>query len=245
MSHWTEAQQARLRECVAQGDAIAYWTSDAHGRPTNGGTCDGWAAYPGMVQTLPLPTGLCGPGALHATMQPHRWAGCRVWVVALRGDVLRVADKFRACEREILGEVFPEEAMDESVGVRLGRKDLRGAYLRGANLSRASLSRANLYGADLRGANLTGADLPGADLAGADLAGANLSYADLSRADLSRADLSRADLSRAHLRGADLRGADLSGADLSYANLSGARRYSSDAEVPGWPLENGVLLSGP
>ena len=56
------------------------------------------------------------------------------------------------------------------------------------------------------------------------------------------ANLSGANLYRADLYGADLYGADLYGADLSRANMSGARRYTTDAPIAGWRLDNGALV---
>jgi uncharacterized protein YjbI with pentapeptide repeats len=95
--------------------------------------------------------------------------------VALFGEVQKEGDKLGALKREILGEILPNECLDDSIGVRIGRKDLSGADLSGAYLS----------GADLNGANLSRADLSGADLNGADLSGANLDGANLNRAYLS------------------------------------------------------------
>ena len=197
---------ARVRKVLKEGATLAYWNSDAHGRPANhkpepfaahAFDPEQWTAYPGAVQTVKGPLEMCGPHALHATMQPHKWAGSRVWLVALWGEVQEQGNKFGALKREIICEIFPEDAIDPSVAVRVGVKHLPGA---------------NLRGADLRGANLRGADLSGADLSGANLYGANLYGANLYGADLGGASLRGADLGGANLRGANLRGADLSAA---------------------------------
>ncbi|MFD5898721.1 MULTISPECIES: pentapeptide repeat-containing protein [unclassified Streptomyces] len=69
-----------------------------------------------------------------------------------------------------------------------------------------------------------GADLMGARLKGADLRGANLRGALLIAADLRGADLRTADLIGADFRDADLRGADLTGAlFLTQSQLDAAR----------------------
>jgi hypothetical protein len=220
-SSWSDSQQARLRELMADENVtIAYWCSDAHGRPANGGK--GTTARIGLIEEIEGPLQICTKKALHATHSPHIWRGSRVWMVALFGPVQQESDKFGSLKREFLGEILPEEALNDSVGARLGRKDLRGANLSGAKLIGAYLSGAYLSGAYLNGANLRGADLCGANLRGANLSGANLSGAYLSGANLSRANL---------------RGAYLSGADLS-----GACRYSTDALVPGWKLIDGLLV---
>ncbi len=179
MTGWALKQRAHLNALIAQGAKIAYYNTDAHGRPANlppdvSGV--GWEVKPGLVQKLPPgPLELCSERALHATLKPHMWKGCRVWLVGLLGEVREnQGDKFGSLHREIIGEILLEHCFDPSVLCRLGQKDLPGACL-----SRAYLYEANLSGADLFGANLSGADLSGADLSRANLYGANLSRADL------------------------------------------------------------------
>ncbi len=175
MPSWSEAQSEHLKSLIDRNATIAYWNSDQHGLPANGGTTRK-PVYPGLVQTIGGPLELCGPGALHATKSPHKWAGCRVWVVGLVGDVQSQEDKFGALIREIVGDILPSDCvemqLDDSVKVRIGinilpNANLFGANLRGANLRGANLCGANLRSADLRGANLQGADLFGANLCGA------------------------------------------------------------------------------
>ena len=253
-THWTEKQCERLRACIKAGDTIAFWCSDAFGRPSNGGSLTIERAAPGVIHRG-KGDALCEDGTLHATHQPHQWAGVRVWIVACREIVGEQPDKLGCREREIIGEVLPEEAIEASVACRLGgaranlsganlsRANLYGAYLyganlsganlsranlSGANLSRANLSRANLSGANLSGANLSGANLPGANLSGANLSGATLYVANLYGANLSGANLSGADLCGAYLTGADLTGADLCGAYLCGAYLTGADLTGAD-----------------
>ena len=224
---WTIAQRDALRTAINRGDLIAYWNSDAHGGPANlppdasHPPVPVWA-YPGLVQTVVKgPLELCSDRALHATTEPHRWRGCRAWIVALKSPWQddNEPTKYGALRREIIGEVLPEHAPDPSVGIRIGRKDLSGA----------NLSRADLFCANLSGANLFCANLSGANLSRANLSSANLSSADLSSADLSSAYLFSADLFRANLSSANL-----SGANLSRADLSDAKRRRSDSVPAGW-----------
>ena len=216
MTHWTEVQRKRLCELMAAAERrpdqvwIGYWCSDDHGCSPDGGS--GARAAPGVVHKA--------PGALrerrdadqlHATRDPLRWRGARVWIVALLGRRGGDDGKSWALRREIVGEVLPEEAVwDARLAAKLGmwgawrhaEPDLRGADLRGAHLRRA----------DLRGMDLRGADLRGADLQGADLRHADLRCADLRRADLQGADLRHADLRDAHLQGADMEDAEVADA---------------------------------
>jgi len=225
-THWTARQRNHLRRLIRAGATIAYWCSDVRGRPANHGMAHlaarGWTARAGLVQAVMGPLRVCTEAALHATLEPHLWAGTRVWVVGLVGEVQRDGDKFAALHREIVGEVMPEEALSASVGVRIGRKDLDGANLTSANLDGADLRRASLDGASLAGASIDGASLDGANLAGANLSGANLRRACLRRANLDGASLDGANLTSASLDGANLVGANLSGANLRRANLDGA-----------------------
>ena len=162
---WTAKQRNHLRRLMRQGARIAYWCSDAQGRPANHrmepAEAPAWAARPGLVQEVAGPLRACSEHALHATLEPHRWAGCRVWVVGLVGEVVEGADRLACLRREIVGEVLPECALDPSVGVRVGRRDLAGANLSGANLSWANLSGADLSGAYLSESRLAGANLSG------------------------------------------------------------------------------------
>ena len=203
MNSLSTKQQALVRKLLHDPSVtLAYWNSDAQGRPANhdlGPDAAKWTARPGVVQRVKGPLEPCSSRALHATLTPHRWAGCRVWLVALWDAAVVDEMKFAALKRMIVAEIMPEDAWCPSVGVRIGRKDLRGA---------------NLYGANLRSANLGGADLYGADLYGADLRSANLYSANLGGANLGGANLRSANLRSANLYGANLRSANLGGADL-------------------------------
>ena len=101
IAKWTDAQRARL---AGIGSAfIAFWRSDKHGKPSNGGSGDPVGV--GSIQEIAGPLALCGPSALHATMNPGKWSGERVWIVALHGEVIHQDDKCGSLKREILGEV--------------------------------------------------------------------------------------------------------------------------------------------
>jgi len=103
-SSWPPEQRARLEAARAEGAVIAFWRSRKDGRPSNGGT--GGARSVGHVETVPGPLRLCGASALHATEQPQKWEGRKVWVVALFGEVAREGDKLGALRREILSEAW-------------------------------------------------------------------------------------------------------------------------------------------
>ena len=99
---WPLTQQERLASLQAAGAKIAFWRSDAAGRPANGGR--GVVAAPGVVHREKGPLNLCKRGTLHATLIPPAWKGERWWVVALIGEVVGDDEKMGALEREILGE---------------------------------------------------------------------------------------------------------------------------------------------
>ena len=226
-STWLDQSKARLKQCIDEGARIAYWCSDEHGRPTNHRCVDFPEASPGFVFEVEGQLNPCSERALHATFEPHRWKGCRIWVVALWGEVKEEDRKLCALKREIIDEIKLEDEMPPQVGVKVGYKKLASADLRGADLAGADLQGANLAGADLQGADLQGADLQravlqGVDLARADLQGANLRVADLKGANLRGANLQRADLKWVNLEGANLRGVNIRVADLQGALTSEA-----------------------
>ena len=175
---WTRAQQRRLAKLLPLNDSpdvwLGFWCSDQHGRPANGGT--GGPVSVGQEQTLTGDLEICTANALHGTREPHRWAGCRVWIVALHGKREEHSDKAGALRREVIGEVTPLDCIDPRIAVKIGDKldCLDGASLVGARLDRASLVGARLDGASLVGASLVGARLDRASLVGASLVGASL-----------------------------------------------------------------------
>jgi hypothetical protein len=101
---WPTEWRERLAVARARGAVIAYWRSDANGRPCNGGR--GKPVCAGMVQRTAGPLRLCSAGTLHATLLPSAYCGKRVWIVALHGDVAHDGQKMGALRREIIGEVI-------------------------------------------------------------------------------------------------------------------------------------------
>ena len=225
-SHWTVKQRNHLRRLIKKGATIAYWLSDAHGRPSNNVQdhmkAKNWTAYPGLVQVVKGPLELCTENALHGTFEPHKWAGCRVWLCGFIGPIDSKENKIGSLHREIIGEIMPEEALTPSIGIKVGRKDLRSSDLNHANLTYANLSNADLSHSDLSNASLVSADLYCANLSNADLRRTNL-----SNADLRGAILSNANVSHSNLRGARLDCANLRSADLRYASLYSANLHSA------------------
>src|SRR5436190_408796 len=85
--------------------SFAYWRSNKRGFPSNGGSSDE-AARPGLVQEIAGPLKICTPRALHGTLDPEKWKGDRLWLVALIGECQHSEDKRGALRREIIEEVI-------------------------------------------------------------------------------------------------------------------------------------------
>jgi uncharacterized protein YjbI with pentapeptide repeats len=219
--HWTKGQIRSLNKAIEDGATVAFTLTGPEGEPCNGGESSrDQYARPGLVQESKGSFKLCYPGVFHATLEPHKWKGSRVWIVALYGEVQREGDfKLGASKREFIGEVLAHEATDPRIGAKLGRKDLAGADLNGASLAEANLVGADLSEVDLSKADLRYAKFHKANLNEADLSGANLSCASLKEASLNGANLKGVNLNRANLRVANLRGANLSYATLYDTDL--------------------------
>lgn len=86
-----------------EGAVLAIWKSDARGKPANGGSKT--IAVPGLVEELQPPLEICTKQALHATFNPRKWKGDRLWIVALYGQIAVQDDKIAALKREIVAEV--------------------------------------------------------------------------------------------------------------------------------------------
>jgi hypothetical protein len=96
----------RVKQLLKEGARLAYWKSNADGTPANGGKSE--PVYEGMVQKVQGPLDICTRRALHATYSPSKWKGDRLWLVALKGEIVGQEDKLAALEREIVAELTPK-----------------------------------------------------------------------------------------------------------------------------------------
>lgn len=178
---------------------------------------------------------------LHGTLYPHRVQGTRVWIVALTGHILRNhiggnQYEILATQREVIGEVLPEYAINESVGARLFRKDLFGlkknsVYLADANFSLMDLSNYNFSNTFLYLANFNNSILTKTNFTNADLSNATLINADVKGANFTNTSLCNANLIGVNLQDAILHGVDLSNA------------YYPKGDIPiGWARNNNGYL---
>ncbi len=104
--YWTAVleQTPAVKTAKDQGALVAFWKSDSDGKPSNGGSST--VAAVGLKEELPGPLpDNCGRGAFHATLDPSKWKGERLWVVALWGEVRHGEDKMWALKREFLAEI--------------------------------------------------------------------------------------------------------------------------------------------
>ena len=103
-SSWNKEQISRFNDLSASASTLAFWKSDKKGLPSNGGLAP-LPAYVGKIEEISGPLEICTKHALHATMDPGKWKGERLWVVALFGEVQQQNDKFGALKREIIAEI--------------------------------------------------------------------------------------------------------------------------------------------
>ncbi len=95
----------RVKELYDDPDVkFGFWRSSKTGKPSNGGS-SAEAAIAGLVQEIPGPLEICTANALHATLDPSKWKGERLWLVALFGETQHQDDKLGALKREIIAEV--------------------------------------------------------------------------------------------------------------------------------------------
>jgi hypothetical protein len=59
----------------------------------------------GQVQKIQGPLVLCGSRALHATFNPQKWGGKRIWLVAMHHPILEDENKIGSLHRTILADV--------------------------------------------------------------------------------------------------------------------------------------------
>lgn len=96
--------EKKAKELEQAGAILAFWWSDKDGRPCNSGT--GGPRKVGMIEEEKGPLVPCQKGALHATLDPNKWRGERIWVVAMYPPLEHVdSDKIASLKREILAEV--------------------------------------------------------------------------------------------------------------------------------------------
>jgi len=98
-----EERRAHANELLRMGAKIAYWRSDKNAKPSNGGLAE--PVDIGTIQKIEGPLRICTSKALHATYNPSKWHGERIWLVALKGEIVEEEDKLGGLEREILAEL--------------------------------------------------------------------------------------------------------------------------------------------
>jgi hypothetical protein len=80
-----------------------FWKSDKDGHPCNRGV-KSEPARPGLKQKKEGRLEICNHG-FHATVNPWKWNGDRLWIVKLTGEMQEEEDKVCALEREIICEI--------------------------------------------------------------------------------------------------------------------------------------------
>jgi hypothetical protein len=95
--------RARAETLRARGATLAYWRSDNHGQPCNGGR-GMMPAAPGVIHEIDGPLAIDKHG-LHATLAPPTWKGEQCWLVALSGELQRDGNELAALRREIIARL--------------------------------------------------------------------------------------------------------------------------------------------
>lgn len=95
--------EAILRPFQRGTDTIAFWRSDATGKPANGGNST--MATVGLTEEINGPLKLCTKNALHGTLAPEKWKGERCWIVALHEPVQKIDDKAGSLKRTFLADL--------------------------------------------------------------------------------------------------------------------------------------------
>ncbi len=101
--YWKEILASLTRKLCKGKTVFAFWKSTADGKPANGG--NGTVAREGLLEEINGPLKICTPRALHGTLDPPKWKGERLWVVALYRPIQRQEDKIASLKRKILFEV--------------------------------------------------------------------------------------------------------------------------------------------
>ena len=84
------------------GAILAYWRSHADGTPANGG--GGTKARVGLVEEISGPLAICTKNALHGTLDPPKWRGDRLWIIALYPPWQFQGDKVASLKREFIAD---------------------------------------------------------------------------------------------------------------------------------------------
>ena len=97
--YWTAVLEQRPEKTTGR---LAFWRSSKDGTPSNGGS--GTVARVGLIEEQRGPLKICSHG-YHATLDPGKWNGERLWIVALHGEIQQEDDKLCALKREFLAEI--------------------------------------------------------------------------------------------------------------------------------------------
>src|SRR6266702_3065652 len=79
---------------------FAYWRSNRDGTPSNNGI--GGPRKLGQIEELEGPLKICTKQALHGTLDPIKWKGERLWIVALYSPIQKHGNKLASLKREII-----------------------------------------------------------------------------------------------------------------------------------------------
>ena len=77
---------------------VCFWRCNNDNRPANGGDF-GTLASEGLTETITGPLKICTSQGLHGTLNPKKWKGEKLWIVALQHPVQSDDDKFASLTR--------------------------------------------------------------------------------------------------------------------------------------------------
>ena len=98
----TIISKQKAEKIKKSGAILAYWRSTKDGEPANGGS--GTKAKVGLIEEIPGPIKICTKNALHGTLNPPKWKGEKIWIVALYPPVVWQDDKCASLKREFICE---------------------------------------------------------------------------------------------------------------------------------------------